>query len=54
MTCLSILTEGGRDIQSPAQEAFGVIGCPDDGELRKRGVDDHDIRTAQAIRETMR
>lgn len=53
MTCLSILTEGGRDIQSTAQEAFAVIGSPTDKALQIAKVDDADIKTARAIRETM-
>lgn len=54
MVCLSIMTERGSEVQSVAREAWGAIGKPTNKALRKAGVEDFDIKTANAMRTRMK
>lgn len=54
LICLANITEGGRNVEACAREAFKAVGSPDANTVRKLGLGEFDTKAVNAIRRDCR
>ena len=54
IACLVVVTEGARDVNGHAREAWNVLGHPTAEEIRRAGITDLDAKVCNALRKEFR